>query len=52
MLKSSVGSQYRIIWLYNSSADLRSRIDSKLQLGLLAIINRQSFHEERSDFLP
>jgi hypothetical protein len=41
-----VGGQDGVVWLYNRCGDLWSWVDSKLQLGLLAIVYRQLFHEQ------
>lgn len=42
-------SKLKTIKTYNSGRDLRSRVDRKLKLGLLAIINRQTFHQQRGE---
>merc|ERR1712112_246702 len=44
-----VGTQCRVVWLYNSGSHLRGRIDGKLELGLLSIIHREPFHQQRSE---
>uniref|UniRef100_A0A914MPQ2 Uncharacterized protein n=2 Tax=Meloidogyne incognita TaxID=6306 RepID=A0A914MPQ2_MELIC len=49
MLQRCMSCKNRIIWLNNSSGDLRRRIDGKLQLGLLSIINRKTLHKKRSE---
>lgn len=36
----------------NTGTDLRGWVDSKLQLGLLAIVHRQAFQEQRSEARP
>ena len=47
MLQSGMGSQNRVIRLDHSGGDLRSRVDGELKLGLLAVVKRETFHEER-----
>ena len=49
VLQSGVSGQDRVVRLNNSSGDLGSRVDREFQLGLLSIVNRESFHEERSE---
>merc|ERR1719251_189929 len=47
MLQSGMGSQNRVVRLDHSGGDLRSRVDGELKLGLLAVVNGKTFHEER-----
>ena len=49
VLKSSMSGQDGIVGFNHSSGNLGSRVDRELQLGLLAIINRETFHEERGE---
>jgi hypothetical protein len=46
MLESGMGGQDGVVWLNNGSGDLRSWVDGKLKLGLLAIVNGETFHQE------
>ena len=46
MLESGVGGQDGVVGLNNSGGDLRSRIDGKLQLGLLPVVHGKSLHEK------
>jgi len=46
VFQGSVGGKDGIVGLNNCSGNLWCRIDGKLQLGLLSIINRQAFHEK------
>ena len=46
VLESGVGGEDGVIGLHHSSGDLRGRVDRKLQLGLLAVVNGEPFHEE------
>ena len=49
MLKGGVGGQDGVVGLNNGSGDLGSWVDSKLQLGLLAIVNAETFHQKGSE---
>ena len=49
VLQGGMGGQDGIVWLYHSSGYLGCWINSKFKLGLLAIVNRQPFHQERSE---
>ena len=49
VLQCSMSCQDRIVGLNHSSCHLRSRIDAELQLRLLAIVNGESFHEQRGE---
>ena len=48
VFKGGVGGEDGIVGFNNSCSNLRSRIHREFKLGLLTIINRQSFHEKRS----
>ncbi len=41
-----MGGQDRVVWLNHCCRHLGSRVDGKLQLGLLSIVNRETFHEQ------
>ena len=47
MLQSGVGGQDGVVRLNHSSGHLGSWVDGELKLGLLAIVHREPFHEER-----
>ena len=49
VLQSSVSSQDGVVWLDHRGGDLRSGIDAELELALLAIIDRQAFHEQSAE---
>ena len=49
MLQSGVSGEDGVVWLDHGGRDLWSRVDSKLQLGFLSIVNTQSLHEKRSE---
>merc|ERR1719464_2321441 len=46
VLQGGVGGQDGVVGLNHGSGHLRSRVDGELQLGLLAIIHRETLHEE------
>lgn len=39
----------RVVWLNDGGGVLRSRVDTELKLGLLAIINRKTLHQESTE---
>jgi len=47
-----MGGQDGVVRLHHGSGHLRSRVDRELQLGLLAIVNRESLHEQRGEARP
>merc|ERR1719438_171539 len=49
VLKGGVGSQDSIVGFNHSSSNLGSRVNREFKLGLLAIINRETFHQERGE---
>jgi hypothetical protein len=49
MLEGRVSGENRIVWLDHGSCDLRSRVDAELQLALLAIVDRQTLHEQSTE---
>jgi hypothetical protein len=49
VLKCSMGSQDRVVWLNNRGGSLWSRIDAELQFALLAIIHGQTLHKESTE---
>jgi hypothetical protein len=46
VLKGGVAGQDGVVWLNNSGGDLRSGVDSKFKLGLLAVVDGKTLHEE------
>jgi hypothetical protein len=49
VLKGGVSGEDAVVWLYNSCGDLWGRVDSKLKLGLLAVVDRQTLHHQRCE---
>jgi len=49
MLKGGVGGQDGVVGLNHSSGHLGSWVDGELKLGLLAVVNRQAFHQQGSE---
>lgn len=49
VLQSSMRRQDRVVRLHNGGRDLRRGIHAELELALLAIINREAFHQESSE---
>ena len=49
VLQSGVGGQDGIVGFNHSSGNLGSWVDGELQLRLLAIVNREPLHEQRSE---
>jgi len=49
VFQGGVGCKDRVVGLYNSSGHLGCGIDSELQFRLLAVVNGESLHEERSE---
>jgi hypothetical protein len=46
VLQGGVGGQDGVVRLNNSSGNLGSWVDGKLELGLLSVVNGETFHEE------
>ena len=44
-----MGRKDGIVWLYNTGCDLRRRIDGKLKLGFLGVVNSQTFKKEGTE---
>lgn len=49
MLQGGVGGQNRVVRLNNSDGSLRSRVDTELQLALLAVVDGQALHEQSAE---
>jgi ribosomal protein L30E len=45
MLKGCVGGQDGVVWFNHSSGDLGCWVNGEFKLGLLAIIDRETFHQ-------
>jgi hypothetical protein len=52
VLKGGVSGKNRVVGLDDRGGDLRSWIDAELELALLAIVDRQAFHEQSSKTRP
>jgi hypothetical protein len=46
VFERSVSGEDRIVWLDDRCSDLGSRVDAELELALLAIVNRQTLHQQ------
>jgi hypothetical protein len=44
-----MGGQDRVVGFNHGSGNLRSRVDGEFQLGLLSIVDRETFHQERGE---
>lgn len=49
VLKSGMSGQDRVIRLNDSGGNLRSGVNGELELGLLAIVNRQTFKKQSTE---
>jgi hypothetical protein len=49
VLKGGVGGQDGVVGFNNGSSNLRSRVDREFKLGLLTIINGETFHQESTE---
>lgn len=49
VFESGVGGQDGIVWLDHGGGNLRGRVDAEFQLALLAIVDRQTLHEKRTE---
>jgi hypothetical protein len=49
VLKSGVGGQDGVVGLDNRVGDLGCRVDGELELALLAIVDRETFHEQGTE---
>ena len=49
VFEGGVGRQDGIVWLHHSGGNLRGRIDTEFQLALLAVVDRQTLHEKRTE---
>jgi len=49
MLKERMSREDGVVWLNNSSGDLRGWVDGETELGLLSVIDGESLEKERSE---
>jgi hypothetical protein len=49
VLEESVGAENGVVGLNDSSGDLRRRVHSEAELGLLAVVNGQAFEQKRAE---
>lgn len=49
MLEGGVGGEDRVVRLNDRGGSLGSRVDAELELGLLAIVDREALHEESTE---
>lgn len=49
VLKSGVGGKDRVVWLNDGGGGLWGWVDAELQLGLLAVVDRQALHKEGTE---
>jgi len=49
VLQEGVGGEDVVVWLDDGSGDLRSRSHGERELGLAAIVDRETFKEERAE---
>lgn len=49
VLESGVGSQDGVVWLDHGGGDLWCWVDTELKLALLAVVDRQTLHEESTE---
>ena len=49
VLNGAVGGENGVVGLNDGGRDTRSRVDSKLELGLLAVVGGEALKEERTE---
>lgn len=49
MLQERVCGEDTVVWLNNRGGDLRRRVDSETKFGFLAIINRETLQQKRTE---
>ena len=49
MLKGCVGGEDGVVGLDNRGGDLRGRVDTELELALLAVVDGEALHEEGTE---
>lgn len=49
MLEGCVRSEDRVIGLHNRGSDLRSRVHAEFELALLAVVDRETLHQQRAE---
>ena len=49
MLQGGMSGQDGVVWLDDSGRNLGSRVDCKLELRLLAVVHRETLHQQGSE---
>ena len=49
VFQSGVSGKNGVVWLNNSGGNLWGWVDSEFKFGFFAIINRETFHQKRSE---
>jgi hypothetical protein len=49
VLEGGVGGEDRVVGLDNGGGDLGRRVDTELELALLAVVDREALHEEGTE---
>ena len=49
VLKGGVGGEDRVVWLDDGGSGLWGWVDTELELGLLAVVDREALHQEGSE---
>lgn len=49
VFKGGMSGEDGVVWLNHRGSDLRSGIDTEFELALLAVVDRQAFHEQSSE---
>lgn len=49
VLEGGVGGENRVVWLNHRGGDLWRRVDTKLEFALLAIVDRQTLHQQGTE---
>jgi len=49
VFQGGVGGQDRVVWLDDSGGDLRSWVNSELELGFFTVVNGKSFHQQTGE---
>jgi hypothetical protein len=49
VLEGGVGGENGVVWLDDWGGDLRRRVDTELELALLAVVDRQTLHQQGTE---
>lgn len=49
VLERRVGRKDRVVWLNDGAGELGSRVHAELELGLLAVVRRETLEKERAE---